>query len=178
MTDKIVVAGFGGQGVITMGELLAFIAMRAGLNTTHYPSYGAEMRGGTANCAVTVSDDDIHSPVFSRPTSLLVMNEPSFRRFEPIVASGGLVVIDASRVTCRTGRGDLEELAVPASETAERLGQVRVANIVLMAAFLRRRPLFPADLVRDSIARFFAAKGKTAAVPLNLAAFDAGYALA
>lgn len=175
MTDKLIIAGFGGQGVITLGELIAFIAMKAGWNVTHYPSYGAEMRGGTANCAVTVSRTGIYSPVFGRPSTVLVMNEPSFRKFEPVLESGGMLVADSSRVDRRTERTDITEVRVDASSEADRLGNVRAANIVLLGAFLKRKGWFEKTLVLEAIGSFFEMKNKSAAVALNRKAFEAGF---
>jgi 2-oxoglutarate ferredoxin oxidoreductase subunit gamma len=175
MTDKIIIAGFGGQGVITLGELIAFIAMKAGWNVTHYPSYGAEMRGGTANCAVTLSQSGIFSPVFGRPTSALVMNEPSFRKFEPMIESGGTLVQDSSRVKIRTSRTDVTEVRVDASGEADRLGQIRAANIVMLGAFLKKKALFDKAMIIEAIGSYFTMKKKSGSVDLNRLAFEAGY---
>jgi 2-oxoglutarate ferredoxin oxidoreductase subunit gamma len=177
MTDKITIAGFGGQGIITLGEIMAFIGMRAGKSVTHFPSYGAEMRGGTANCAVIISDEEIYSPVFARPGTAIVMNKPSFLKFGPLVEPDGLLLVDSSHLSGTSGRNDIRVVNAAVTDEAEKLGNVRVANVVMLGLWARLAGRFEADLVRRGIEDFFAKKKKSL-VELNVAAFERGWGLA
>jgi 2-oxoglutarate ferredoxin oxidoreductase subunit gamma len=177
MTDKIIIAGFGGQGIVTLGEIMAFVGMRAGKNVTHFPSYGAEMRGGTANCAVIISDEEIYSPVFARPKVAIVMNEPSFIRFGPLVQKNGCLLVDSSHITGSSGRADLKVISAAVTNEADGLGNVRVANVIMLGLWAKIAGWFEPELVRRGIADFFAKK-KKALVDLNVAAFDRGWSLA
>ncbi|HIE12936.1 MAG TPA: 2-oxoacid:ferredoxin oxidoreductase subunit gamma [Desulfotomaculum sp.] len=136
MLEEVLFAGFGGQGILSSGMLLAYAAMAEGLHVAWVPSYGPEMRGGTANCGVTVSDLPISSPLVAEPTTLIAMNRPSLDRFEGDVVPGGLVLYNASLIDREVLRTDVRVLAVKANEEAERLGSVRVATNVMLGAFL------------------------------------------
>jgi 2-oxoglutarate ferredoxin oxidoreductase subunit gamma len=137
MLIKTIFSGFGGQGVLSMGNALSTAAMLEGKHVTYFPAYGAEVRGGTANCTVSVSDEEIASPVASEPEFVIAMNQPSFVRFQNLVVSGGLLLVNSSMVNVTTGRGDIEVVEVPTSELAEKLGNIRVANMVMLGAFIR-----------------------------------------
>src|SRR3990172_1760380 len=117
-TADLVIAGFGGQGVLFAGQLLAHAALDAGLQTTWMPSYGPEMRGGTANCTVVVADGPIGSPVVGRPQAVIALNLPSLDRFEPLVAPGGLLVVNTSLVDRDVARTDLDVVAIPGDDVA------------------------------------------------------------
>ena len=136
----LVVAGFGGQGVLFAGQLLAHAALDAGLQTTWMPSYGPEMRGGTANCTVVVADGPIGSPVVARPQAVIALNLPSLDRYEPLVATGGLLVVNASLVDRAVARSDLEVVAIPADDVAAELGHPKLTNVVLLGALIARHP--------------------------------------
>jgi len=177
MTDKIIVAGFGGQGIITLGEIMAFIGMRAGKNVTHFPSYGAEMRGGTANCSVIISDEEIFSPVFSSPWTAIVMNQPSFARFGSRISANGRLLVDSSHITGISARPDVKVHSAAVTEEANRLGNVRVANVVMLGFWVRIAGWFTREMTRDAVAEFFAKK-KKALVDLNVAALEKGWSLA
>ena len=138
--ERIIVAGFGGQGVVLMGKLLAYAGMLEGKNVTCLPSYGPEMRGGTANCMVTVSTRKIGSPYVTEPSSLIVMNLPSLDRFESMVESGGCILVNSSLVRREVARSDVTAASVQANQIAEELGNVRVANMVALGAFAKVRP--------------------------------------
>src|SRR5512137_309578 len=127
MLIKTIFAGFGGQGVISMGLNLAQAAMLEGKNVTHLPSYGAEMRGGTANCTVAISDEEIASPVASAPEFVVALNQPSVVRFQNQIQSGGVLLVNSTLVEADIARGDVEVLKVPASEIAEKMGNPRAA---------------------------------------------------
>lgn len=136
MLEEVLLAGFGGQGILSTGMLLAYAAMAEGLHVAWIPSYGPEMRGGTANCGVTVSDKPISSPFVAEPTTLIAMNQPSLDKFETAVVPGGLLLYNSSLIKRTVMRSDLRVLAVKANEEAERIGNVRVATNVILGAFL------------------------------------------
>ena len=138
MTAKVIMAGFGGQGVVLMGTLLAYSAMIEGKHTTFFPSYGAEMRGGTANCSVVVSDDEISSPVVTQPDCIVAMNIASLDKFEGRVKPGGVIFVNSSLIERKVGRNDVEEVRVPANEIAEDLGSSRAANMVMLGSVLKK----------------------------------------
>jgi 2-oxoglutarate ferredoxin oxidoreductase subunit gamma len=138
---EIIIAGFGGQGVLFLGEVLARAAMCEGREITWLPSYGPEQRGGTANCTVVISDEPIGSPVVADPSILIVLNRPSLDRFEPQVRPGGMIVYDSTMVTRAPIRTDVSAVAVPATAVASDLGSARVANVVLLGALLAIRPV-------------------------------------
>jgi 2-oxoglutarate ferredoxin oxidoreductase subunit gamma len=151
MTADLVIAGFGGQGVLFAGQLLAHAALDADLHTTFYPSYGPEMRGGTANCTVVVSDEPIASPVVSHPRAVIVMNLPSLDRYEPLLPPGGVLVVNASLVDRAVRRRDLEVIAIPADDVAAELGDRRLTNMVLLGALLSRAAILPIERVEATL---------------------------
>lgn len=136
MRRDLTIAGFGGQGVLFAGQLLAHAALDAGLHTTWYPSYGPEMRGGTANCTVIIDKQPIGAPVVAHPQSAIVMNLPSLERYEPLLQPGGLLLINASLIERAPTRSDLQVFAVPADDIAAELGHPRLTNMVLLGAYL------------------------------------------
>jgi 2-oxoglutarate ferredoxin oxidoreductase subunit gamma len=134
MTTSLLIAGFGGQGILFAGKAVARAALAAGRHTTFYPSYGPEMRGGTANCTVIVADETIGAPIVSAPDALIASNGPSLERFGGRVRPGGVVVVNASRVPEASVRSDVTTVAVAADDVARDLGDERVANLVLLGA--------------------------------------------
>jgi 2-oxoglutarate ferredoxin oxidoreductase subunit gamma len=134
MREEIVFAGFGGQGIMVMGKVLAWAAMREGLKVTWMPSYGAEVRGGTAHSMVVVSDEMIPSPVVTNPTACVVMNRPSLDRFEESLAAAGTLVINSTLVDRSAARNDVDVLKIPLTEMATKLGNVRCANMIALGA--------------------------------------------
>jgi len=134
MITRTIFAGFGGQGVLLMGYVLSHGGMHKGLNVTYFPSYGAEMRGGTANCTVTLSDKKIASPVASNPDVFVAMNYPSLQKFEAAVVEYGLVFLNASLINEELSRTDIEIIQVPAVELAREAGSERGANMVMIGA--------------------------------------------
>ena len=137
MLIKTIFSGFGGQGVLSMGNTLANAAMLQGKYVTYLPSYGAEVRGGTANCTVSIGDEEIASPVASEPDFVVSMNQPSFLKFQSTLQTGGLILVNSSLVNVTAARGDIEVIEVPTSGLAEKLGSVRAANMVLLGAFIK-----------------------------------------
>ena len=142
---KDLFSGFGGQGVLSMGTTLATAAMLEGKYVTYFPAYGVEVRGGTANCTVVVSDEEIASPVASDPEFVVAMNQPSFARFQSILQPGGLLCVNSSIVNTETARSDIEILAIPTSELAEGLGTIKVANMVMLGALVRASNMISYD---------------------------------
>ncbi len=141
MHEEIIISGFGGQGVMFAGQLLTYAGLREGRNVAWVPSYGPEMRGGTAHATVIISDEEIGSLIVARPTVAVVMNLPSLERYAPAVKPGGMLVINSSLVPETTDRQDLTVLRVPASDIALNLGNDRLANMVIIGALLAKNPI-------------------------------------
>jgi len=138
--EEVLMAGFGGQGVMLAGKLLAYTAMQAGKEVTYMPSYGAEVRGGTANCMVVVSNKPVASPVVSKPSSVIAMNKASLKKFSSRVKPGGLLVYNRSLIDSKPEvEDDVEVLAIPADELAVELGNKKCANMVALGAYLQRK---------------------------------------
>lgn len=151
MQTEILIAGFGGQGVLFAGKLLAYAAMDEGKEVTWIPSYGPEMRGGTANCTVTISDEEIGSPLVSYPQAVIVMNRPSLDKYEPMVKPGGLLVINTSMVDRKATRKDIRVVEVDANDVAEKLGDKRMSNMVLLGALLDKLPVLPGEAIEKAL---------------------------
>jgi 2-oxoglutarate ferredoxin oxidoreductase subunit gamma len=151
MHEETVFSGFGGQGALFAGQLLAYAGLDFGLHVTWIPSYGPEMRGGTAHCTVIVSDEAIGSPLVRRPASVVALNLPSFEKYEPLVKPGGLLVYNESLIPARPCRTDIRYVAVPANVIAEELGNVRQANVVLLGAYLAATGLLPLEAVEAAL---------------------------
>ncbi len=145
LREEIVCAGFGGQGVIFMGKLLAYLGMVEGKHVTYIPSYGAEVRGGTANCTVIISSEEIASPVSSQLSSAIVMNKPSLNKFLPRVRKGGVLVLNSSLIKEEPGRHDLVTVKIPATKMATELGSSKVANMVALGAYLAHKRFIPLE---------------------------------
>jgi 2-oxoglutarate ferredoxin oxidoreductase subunit gamma len=152
MQTEIVVAGFGGQGVLFTGQLLAYAALDEGKETTWIPSYGPEMRGGTANCTVIVADEEIGSPMVRNPMAVIAMNLPSLDKYEPLVRPGGVLVINSSIINREAVRTDIQVLKVPGNEIAEELGDKRMTNMVLLGALLSVLPVLPVEAIERALA--------------------------
>jgi 2-oxoglutarate ferredoxin oxidoreductase subunit gamma len=151
MQHAFLFSGFGGQGVMFVGQLVAYAGMAEGLNVTWIPSYGPEMRGGTAHCYVILSEKQIGSPMVTHPEIAVLFNEPSFDKYEPLVAEEGLLVMNSSLYTRESLRDDIEILAVPATKIADELGNTRLANVVMLGALLARRPVITLKSVEQAL---------------------------
>ncbi len=151
MQEEFVFSGFGGQGVMFAGQLLAYTAMDEGLEVTWIPSYGPEMRGGTAHCFVVISDRVIGSPVVARPTNAIIFNKPSFDKYEPEVATGGRLVLNTSLVTQKSLRQDIHIIEVSATDIAYEIGDQRLTNMVLLGALLRDHPILPIEALKRAL---------------------------
>ncbi|MEE8373372.1 MAG: 2-oxoacid:acceptor oxidoreductase family protein [Dehalococcoidia bacterium] len=175
MLIKTIFAGFGGQGVLSMGLNLARAGMLEGKNVTYLPSYGAEVRGGTANCTVAISDEEIASPVASSPEFVVAMNQPSMVRFQNQIQSGGVFLVNSTLVEAESSRGDIEVVKVPATRIAEELGSPRSANMVMLGALTRKSNLVSLSTIVDELANTLKKKEKLIAI--NKKALAAGYDL-
>jgi 2-oxoglutarate ferredoxin oxidoreductase subunit gamma len=149
--EAIVFAGFGGQGVMFVGQLLCYAAMDEGYHVTWIPSYGPEMRGGTANCFVVVSKHPIGSPLARHPGIVVAFNQPSMDKFAATIAPGGLLIINGSLIKETTSRVDIEAQVIPATDIASRLGDLRLTNIVLLGAMLAARPILSLATVEHAL---------------------------
>ncbi len=136
MEHEIIISGFGGQGALFAGQLLSYGALEEGKHVTWIPSYGPEMRGGTANCTVIVSDEEIGSPLVRRPSAAIVLNPPSFERYEPLVRPNGLLLVNSSLISIASRRSDIRHLEIPANQVAAELGAAQMANVVLVGALV------------------------------------------
>jgi 2-oxoglutarate ferredoxin oxidoreductase subunit gamma len=171
MVERILIAGSGGQGVILTGKLLASVAVGSFEHITFFPAYGAEVRGGTSNCQVVLSSDEIASPVSDCFDAMLLLNEASAERFIDCIDPGGCVVVNTSmcRVTSRIGM-----VAVRATDEADRLGDQRVANLIMLGAYLRHHPVVPLAHVEQGVQQILAGK-RDALIKLNLKALHLGF---
>jgi 2-oxoglutarate ferredoxin oxidoreductase subunit gamma len=151
MHEEVIVSGFGGQGALFAGQLLAYTGMDEGWHVTWIPSYGPEMRGGTAHCIVIVSDEEIGSPIIRRPSVAMVMNPASMDKYEPLVQPGGLLVVNSTLIRTRSSREDIEVVYVPANELAAALGNVKMANVVLLGAMLGTREILPLESIKRTL---------------------------
>ena len=175
MLIKTVFAGFGGQGVLSMGLNLAQAAMLEGKYVTYLPAYGAEVRGGTANCTVSVSDEEIDSPVASSPTFIVALNQPSMVRFQNTIQSGGIMFLNSTLISVPPSRGDIEVVSIPANAMAEKLGNIKSANMVILGAFIKKSNLVNLQSLIDGL--IVAMKGNQKLIKINQDALNAGYNL-
>lgn len=174
MQTKTVMAGAGGQGVLSMGYCLAYAAMEEERHVTYMPAYGAEVRGGTANCTVVVSTEEIASPIASSPDNVVILNTPSLLRFENAGRSGGLYIINTTLVTRPFTRADVKVIEIPASDLAEATGGIRMTNMVLLGALIGATELVSLRTMNECVETIFGAKKKSA-VETNRQALAAGY---
>jgi 2-oxoglutarate ferredoxin oxidoreductase subunit gamma len=176
--EEVIIAGFGGQGIILAGKLLAQAAMLSGLETTYMPSYGAEMRGGTANSMIVIAQNPVASPMVTKPTSLIVMNKASSNKFAPRVKPNGLIVYNSSLID-ELGQVDssVDVLAVPADDIAVELGNLKIANMVMVGAYLARRDLLSVEQAAQALPCVLA-KRYHKTLPINIEALHKGAELA
>ncbi|HCC32844.1 MAG TPA: 2-oxoacid:ferredoxin oxidoreductase subunit gamma [Clostridiales bacterium] len=174
---EVIMAGFGGQGVMSMGQLLAYAGMLEGLQVTWMPSYGPEQRGGTANCTVILSPRTIGSPVVERPAAVVAMNLPSLDKFEDRVREEGLLVVNATLAGRSVRRTDVRALSIPATAIAEEIGNDRVANMVALGALLEITRLVRPDSVVESLTKALPPHRHNL-IPLNQDALRRGMELA
>ncbi|WML42317.1 2-oxoacid:acceptor oxidoreductase family protein [Neobacillus sp. OS1-2] len=176
MLEEIIIAGFGGQGVMSMGQLIAYAGMLEGKGVSWLPSYGPEQRGGTANCAVVVSDEPVGSPLVTRPSTAIVLNNPSFDKFEPRVRPGGMLMLNSSLVNRVSGRKDIKVIEISATDMANDLGNTRVANMILLGAYLERSKLVSNDSIIESLKKVLS-PDKYHLIEINKLALEKGASL-
>lgn len=170
---NMIAAGFGGQGVMVLGQLVAYSGIAQGLHVTWIPSYGPEMRGGTANCAVVVSDDEIGSPVVNKSDITIVMNQPSLTKFEDSVKPGGVLIYNSDLVNYENQREDITVISVPAQTIAHEIGSDKVANIVVLGALVEATGIVDNEICIETIKEKLG-KRKPKFLPMNLEAFEKG----
>jgi 2-oxoglutarate ferredoxin oxidoreductase subunit gamma len=176
MTQEIIIAGFGGQGVVSSGIILSYAGLIENKHVTFFPSYGAEMRGGTANCSVVISSDPVASPIVANPDIVILMNEPSLARFEPTVKSQGVLFFNQTLITSRPKRKDITVIAVEANAIAEELGQGRIANMVMLGVMAKKTGLLKIETLKKAQRKRFV-KADDEQLLLNDKALDRGYGL-
>lgn len=173
MNKSIIISGFGGQGILFAGKLIAYCGLIEDREVSWIPSYGPEMRGGTANCSVNISDAAISSPLFSNPDYLIIMNSPSYRRFVEKVKSGGKVFIDSSMIEEKCDREDIESYYIPATSLAEKNGITGMANIILCGKLIKETGVIDIKSAESALRKIIPSS-KEALVSLNLKAMDIG----
>ncbi len=176
MIREIIIAGFGGQGIVSSGIILAYAGLLEDLNVTFFPSYGAEMRGGTANCSVVISDKKIASPVVTNPDVVIIMNEPSLLKFEPMVKSGGLLFFNKTLIKSQPKRTDIEVIPIEANKIAEELGQGRIANMVMLGTLIKKIGVINIETVKKAQRKRFSRASEEQLI-LNDNALQKGYEL-
>jgi 2-oxoglutarate ferredoxin oxidoreductase subunit gamma len=170
INQEIVFAGFGGQGILSMGKFLAFAGMDEGFNVSWLPSYGPEMRGGTANCSVIITEENIGSPIVTQATALVVMNRPSLDKFENAVVSGGVIITDSSLVNREVTRTDVTVLNIPATELADELGSKKIANMILLGALVEKTGV----MLMEALLKSLKEHGKESFYEINRKALEKG----
>ena len=173
MQSEIFLAGFGGQGVMFAGQVLSYAAMDSGKEVTWIPSYGPEMRGGTANCTIVIADEEIGSPLVQNPPAVIVMNLPSLDKYEPVVKPGGVLVVNSSMVDREVVRRDITRVSLPCNEIAEEAGDRRMANIVATGAMLALMPVLSLEEIETTLKNHMPGRHKHL-LPKNIEALRRG----
>jgi 2-oxoglutarate ferredoxin oxidoreductase subunit gamma len=173
MYQDVMIAGFGGQGVLVAGKLLAYAGMLEGRHVTWFPSYGAEIRGGTANCTVIISSDEIGSPVVQNPSAMLIFNEASYRKFEKRIKEKGQLYLNTSLVHDAPSRTDISRIDIRANDIAGELGDIRIANMVILGAFLKKSGVVALESVLAALKQVLPAR-RHSLIPLNENALKRG----
>ena len=176
MQEEIIISGFGGQGTLFSGQLLAYAAMDSGHYVTWIPSYGPEMRGGKARCTVIVSDEEIGSPLVRHPSAAIVLNIPSMEAFEPALKPGGVLVVNSSLIPQKSERDDINVIYIHATDMAVELGNARMANVICLAALAKATGVVALDAVKQALSDHLPARHRKL-LGLNNAAMDQGAAL-
>lgn len=176
MYQGVIMSGFGGQGIVSAGILLAYAGMVDGKHVTFFPAYGAEMRGGTANCSVVVSSEEVASPVVSSPDSVIVMNEPSLLKFEPTLKPEGLLLINKSLVSSQPKRDDVNTAIIDANKIAEEIGTVKCANMVMLGALINHTQAVSLESIIKTLPKVFP-RAKKEMIDINVEALKKGSTL-
>lgn len=176
MTKEIIISGFGGQGIVSSGIILSHAGLYENKNVTFFPSYGAEMRGGTANCSVVISTEPVASPIVAAPDIVIIMNEPSLTRFEPTLKQDGLLFFNKTLIKSVPKRKDITIIPIEANAIAEELGQGRIANMIMLGSLVKKTGILKLEtLKRAQRTRF--SKASEEQLLLNDRALDRGYEL-
>jgi 2-oxoglutarate ferredoxin oxidoreductase subunit gamma len=173
MQTEIIISGFGGQGVLFAGQLLSYAAMDSKKEVTWIPSYGPEMRGGTANCTVVIADEEIGAPVVRNPEVALALNLPSLDKYEPVMKPGGVLVINSSMVNRTPKRNDITVISIPGNEIAEKIGNKRVLNMIMLGAMLSKHDVLPLTAIEKALHDHLPARHKHF-LQANIEALHAG----
>ena len=173
MTTQILLSGFGGQGILFTGKFLAYKGLLADKNVSWLPSYGPEMRGGTASCSVIISDDEVGSPIISQPDVLIAMNLPSFEKFVPTVKAGGIVIADSSLIETKTDRTDIDVYYIPATALASDMGKQSLANMIILGKLLKVMGDFNKDEINTVLSKVIPPK-KADMLEINMKAMTIG----
>lgn len=173
MQSEIIIAGFGGQGVLFAGQVLAYAALDEGREVTWIPSYGPEMRGGTANCTVIISDEEIGSPLVRNPKAAIVLNLPSLEKYEPMITAGGVLVANSSLINRCPERSDISTVFLPANDIAESLGNKRLMNMVALGALLELMPVLSIQAIEKALDNHLPERHKRL-LPVNYQALRRG----
>ena len=173
INEKVIIAGFGGQGVMLMGQILSYCATEKNINTLWFPSYGPETRGGTANCSVTISEEYVNSPVISTPDSIMIMNKPSLAKFMPKLKTNGNLFVNTSLVVDLEYRDDVNVYEIPANDLALQIGNLKVANMVMLGAYLAITNIFTNEDVIEIMKKKFTGS-KADLIEINRVALETG----
>lgn len=173
MNQEMIFAGFGGQGVMLMGQILAYAGMMEGQQVSWFPAYGPEMRGGTANCSVIIGDEVVGTPIVTEPQVIVAMNLPSLDKFEPMLAKSGILLINSSLIERPAHRNDVKIWRIPCNDIAKELGNDKVANMVMVGAILAASGVVKVDSVLQVLAKKIF-KNKPEVMPLNETAIRRG----
>lgn len=171
---SIIISGFGGQGTLFAGQVLAYAAMDNSFEVTWIPSYGPEMRGGTAHCTVIISEEAIGSPLVRRPNVVLALNLPSLDKYEPVILPGGVLIGNASLTNRKVERDGITSLLIPANEIAEEIGMARLANMVMVGAMIPLKPILTLEMVKDSLDEHIPERHRKT-LKMNFEAIKRGY---
>ncbi len=175
--QDVIIAGFGGQGVMVLGNVLAQASMEYGLNVTYIPVYGAEMRGGTANCTVVMDEHPVGSPIVHAPLSTIVLNAPSLEKFQPRLKAEGVQIVNSSLIDVRAENVldcDKRSVCIPANDIAHELGSVKMVNMVALGAWVKATNILPLEVVQNCLQRVVSAH-YAKLIPSNIKALQAGY---
>jgi len=173
MQNETVIAGFGGQGVLFTGKVMAYAGLEKDLNVTWLPSYGPEMRGGTANCTVVISNEEIGSPQVRNPRVAIVLNQPSLDKYESLVAPGGYLVVNTSMVNRKANRNDIKIIEIPGTELAEELGDKRLTNSVMLGGLAAKADFLDLKSLEKGVEKSLS-KDKKSLLELNIKALKQG----
>ncbi|MDA3861454.1 MAG: 2-oxoacid:acceptor oxidoreductase family protein [Melioribacteraceae bacterium] len=176
MTEEVVISGFGGQGVLSMGMILCYSGMTENKEVSWMPSYGPEMRGGTANCIAIVSDTKISSPIIAKFDTVIALNQPSVDKFESMVKPGGLLIYESTNVIVPPTRSDIELVAIPASAEAAKMKNTKIMNMIVLGAFLRKRPIIKFENIIEGLKQVLPERYHHL-IPLNTDALNKGMEL-